>query len=261
MVDTVGELAEFAERYELEFRDLALLRTALTHRSYLNEHPDPDCPAEDNERLEYLGDAVLDFLLAEYLYIHFPDAAEGELTELRAALVRRETLARFASELELGHLLLMGRGEAETGGRDRPATLCAAFEALVGALYLDQGLAGASRFVMPLVEQELAVAQSQARDQLDVPYIKDAKSRLQELSQGTLGLTPHYRTVKAEGPDHAKLFTVEVLVGKAVCGQGEGPSKQLAAQRAAADALARSSEWPVAPAREEQESSCVASDC
>jgi ribonuclease-3 len=186
--------------------------------------------------LEYLGDAVLDFILAEYLFQQLPHAAEGELTALRAALVRRETLAQFAQEMGLGRSMFMGHGEVETGGRERLAALCAAFEALVGALYLDQGLAKVGAMVLPLVERELAAARAEVAD-------KDPKSRLQELAQGALGLTPRYRTVRAEGPDHARLFTVEVMIGEAVSGVGVGPSKQLAAQRAAAAALAQTHAW------------------
>jgi ribonuclease-3 len=237
-VDDITLIRAFAERHGLAFSDLDLLRMALTHRSYLNEHPDVDW--DDNERLEYLGDAVLDFLLAESLYRRFPQAREGELTGLRAALVRRDTLARFAEHLGIGGTLLMGHGEAETGGRARAATLCAAFEALVGALYLDQGLATVAAFVMPLMEIELAGARSEVAD-------KDPKSRLQELAQGLLGVTPRYRTVKAEGPDHAKTFTVEVYLGATVCGVGEGPGKQVAAQQAAADALSRQASWTPQP--------------
>jgi ribonuclease-3 len=234
MPDPLESLNQFAGERGLEFLDSSLLRTALTHRSYLNEHPDLDW--EDNERLEYLGDAVLDFLLAEYLFLRLPNAPEGELTALRAALVRRDTLARFAKELAIGSALLVGHGEAETGGRERPATLCAAFEALVGALYLDQGLGGVCDFVMPLVEREFESACIEVAG-------KDPKSRLQELAQGELGLTPRYRTTQAEGPDHAKLFTVQVSVGEVVCGEGEGSSKQAAAQRAAADALVHVEAW------------------
>jgi ribonuclease-3 len=232
MPDEIKILQDFAERNNLTFDDLALLRAALTHRSYLNEHADVDW--EDNERLEYLGDAVLDFMLAEYLYTNFPNASEGELTGLRAALVRRETLARLARGLGIGPVMLMGHGEVETGGRERPATLCAAFEAVVGALYLDQGLEAAAAWVLPMMEREL---NSEVTD-------KDPKSRLQELVQGTLGVTPRYRTISAEGPDHAKQFTVQVSIGDTVCGRGDGASKQLAAQRAALDALARMDEWP-----------------
>ena len=145
MPDPTAILQQFALANSLAFNDPALLRTALTHRSYLNEHADLDW--EDNERLEYLGDAVLDFVLAEYLYRGFPAAPEGELTALRAALVRRETLARLAQRLDIGPALFMGHGEVETGGRERAATLCGAFEAVVGALYLDQGLQSVTEWV------------------------------------------------------------------------------------------------------------------
>jgi ribonuclease-3 len=234
MLTALEGVAQFSADAGLDFRDPSLLRTALTHRSFLNEHPELDW--EDNERLEYLGDAVLDFLLAEYLFLKLPNASEGELTALRAALARRETLAHFGSELGIGLALLLGHGETETGGRERPATLCAAFEALVGALYLDRGLGDVCSLVMPLVEREFGYAREESAG-------KDPKSRLQELAQGRLGLTPRYRTASAEGPDHAKVFTVEVAVGEAVCGQGEGPSKQAAAQNAAADALLHVDEW------------------
>lgn len=243
-MDEMTVVQAFAERNGLKFDDPELLRTALTHRSYLNEHPDVEW--DDNERLEYLGDAVLDFLLADMLFRRFSEAREGELTGLRSALARRETLARLAERLGLGEALLMGHGEVETGGRTRAATLCAAFEALVGALYLDQGLEAVAGFVMPLMEQELAAARAEVSD-------KDPKSRLQELAQGLLGVTPRYRTVKAEGPDHAKVFTVEVYLGDAVCGVGEGHGKQVAAQRAAADALARQAEWAPPPANDAEE--------
>ncbi len=236
MTEQVDELVGYGTRSGLGFEDWSLFRSALTHRSYLNEHTAVDW--EDNERLEYLGDAVLDFLLAEYLFTAFPNASEGELTALRAALVRRETLARLARQLDIGPNLLMGHGEAETGGRERPATLCAAFEAVVGALYLDRGLDAVAGWVLPMMEQELALARSEVSD-------KDPKSRLQERAQADLGITPRYRTLRAEGPDHARTFTVEVSIGETVVGEGSGPSKQLAAQRAAIDALARREEWPL----------------
>lgn len=234
MPDPTDITQQFALRNGLVFNDPALLRTALTHRSYLNEHVDLDW--EDNERQEYLGDAVLDFVLAEYLFLGFPAAPEGELTALRAALVRRETLARLAQRLGIGPALLMGHGEIETGGRERPATLCAAFEAIAGALYLDQGLPSVKDWVLPLMEVEMDSARVEVVD-------KDPKSRLQELAQGAVGVTPRYRTVKAEGPDHARIFTVEVAVGEIISGHGEGSNKQLAAQRAALDALARTDRW------------------
>jgi ribonuclease-3 len=212
----------------LTFEDKTLLYRALTHRSYLNENPDH--PLEDNERLEFLGDAVLDFITAEYLYHHFPEMDEGQLTSLRAALVRTGTLAGFAQELRLNGFLLLGVGEAESGGREREAILCGTFEALVGALYLDRGLEAVQDFVYPIIGPE---AQRVVAEALD----KDAKSLLQELSQGHFQITPTYRTVAEKGPDHAKEFTVEVLIGKKPYGRGKGHSKQRAAQAAAQVAL------------------------
>jgi ribonuclease III len=228
--DPVAQVRSFAEGIALGFDDDSLLRTALTHRSYLNEHPDLDW--EDNERLEFLGDAVLDLLLAAHLFRAFPQAPEGELTALRAALVRRETLARFARTMELGEAMFMGHGEAESGGRERPATLCAGFEALVGALFIDQGLPAVERLVTPLVDEEMADARVEVAG-------KDPKSRLQEVTQSAFGVTPHYRTIRSEGPDHAKTFTVQVFLGDDAYGEGEGHSKRHAAQRAAAAALTR----------------------
>lgn len=212
------------------FADKTLLRRALTHRSYLNEFP--DFPHADNERLEFLGDAVLGFLVAAYLYHRFPEQQEGYLTALRSAVVRRDTLAELARQLNLGYYLLMGHGEVESGGRDRAATLSAAFEALIGALYLDQGLDAVECFLLPIVDPVLEQIQGQS-------HYKDAKSRLQELAQSSLQLTPHYLTVSAEGPDHKKVFTVHVLLGEEVYGAGVGQSKRKAEQLAAEQALDR----------------------
>jgi ribonuclease-3 len=227
------EILDLEQKLGIEFRDKSLLHRALIHRSYLNEHP--SYPLEDNERLEFLGDAVLDFVTGEYLYHRFPELREGPLTSLRSALVRRETLARFARQLDLGHYLLMGHGEAESGGRQRPATLCATFEALVGALYLDQGLDSLHSLLEPLIAPEVAHI---VRDETH----KDAKSLLQELAQARMHRTPRYATVDESGPDHAKTFTVQVTIGGEAYGQGYGPSKQQAAQAAAQDALERLAE-------------------
>jgi len=214
----------------LTFRDKSLLHRALIHRSYLNEHP--DFPLEDNERLEFLGDAVLDFITGEYLYHRFPELHEGHLTSLRSALVRRETLARFAKQIDLGEHLLMGHGEVESGGRERPATLCAAFEALVGAIYLDQGTGAIHELLEPLIVPEVARTMAEELD-------KDPKSRLQEVAQARLHHTPRYSTIATTGPDHAKEFTVQVTIGGRPYGIGYGLSKQQAAQGAALEALAR----------------------
>jgi len=224
------ELSKLEQALGFAFVDKSLLQRALIHRSYLNEHP--DFPLEDNERLEFLGDAVLDFVTGEYLYNRFPELREGSLTSLRSALVRREALADFADQLALGEYLLMGHGEAESGGRSRPANLCAAFEALVGALYLDQGLDVIRSFLEPLVEPEVARTIQENSD-------KDSKSLLQELVQGRIQRTPRYVTVGESGPDHAKEFTVEVTIGRRAYARGIGRSKQQAAQDAAREALER----------------------
>ena len=213
---------------DLNFRDPLLLRQALTHRSYINEHGASD--TGDNERLEFLGDAVLDFLVGDMLYQRYTEMPEGDLTRLRAALVRTESLAALAQQLGLGIALRMGKGEENTGGRERQTNLCAAFESVVGALYLDQGLPAVQEFVIPhlnpLLEQIITAA-------LD----RDARSSLQEWSQAELNLTPIYRTVSSSGPDHQKEFLVEVLIGETVAGQGIGRSKQSGAQAAARSAL------------------------
>jgi len=225
---TTNELTRLEERIGVDFRDKSLLQRALIHRSYLNEHP--EFPLEDNERLEFLGDAVLDFVTGAYLYHRFPELREGPLTNLRSILVRRSTLSRFARHLELGQHMLMGHGEAESGGRHRPANMCAVFEALVGALYLDQGLDSVRRLLEPLILPEISRA-------LQESFEKDPKSHLQELAQARMHRTPRYATVAESGPDHAKQFTVAVSIGDQVYGQGEGPSKQQAAQAAARAAL------------------------
>jgi ribonuclease-3 len=227
------DITDLEQKLGIQFQDKSLLHRALIHRSYLNEHP--DFPLEDNERLEFLGDAVLDFVTGEYLYHRFPELREGPLTSLRSALVRRDTLAQFARQLDLGNFLWMGHGEAESGGRERPATLCAAFEALVGALYLDQGLEGLDDLLEPLVAPEVAHI---LRDETH----KDPKSLLQEMAQARMHHTPRYVTVGESGPDHAKIFTVQVKIGGEVYGEGYGPSKQHAAQAAAQEALERLTE-------------------
>jgi ribonuclease-3 len=225
---TDHNIAKIEAALNLTFSDKTLLKRALTHRSYINENP--DYLLEDNERLEFLGDAVLDFITGEYLYHHFPEMAEGRLTNLRSALVRTEKLAQFATNLNLGDYLFLGRGEEESGGRQRLAILCDVFEALIGALYLDNGLDVARQFVYKIIEPAL-------QEILHLDTAKDAKSRLQELAQSHYRLTPTYHTIKEQGPDHAKEFTVEALIGNKPYGRGKGLSKQTAAQAAAQQAL------------------------
>ena len=218
---------DLAERIGFKFPHLRLLTRALTHRSYVNEHTDV---AEDNERLEFLGDAVLDFVVGAWLYNRFPEMAEGHLTRMRSALVRTEQLAIFARQLNLGPAMRLGRGELHGGGRDRDALLCDTFEALVGALYLHGDIKAVRDFVFPLLE-------SAADEMVLQPDIYDAKSRLQEWAQARKLGIPRYETRSAEGPDHAKTFLVDVFIGAERMGSGVGPNKQMAAQSAAADAL------------------------
>ena len=214
----------------VQFHDKALLQQAFVHRSYLNELLDNQQQLFDNERLEFLRDAVLSYIFSEYLYTHFPAQKEGGLTNLRSALVRRETLARLAVKLHLGSYLLLGHGEEESGGRSRQATLCATFEALVGALYLDQQIEVCRDVVIRLFRQELHRLDQRLQ-------VKDAKSRLQELAQSRLGATPRYRQAASDGPDHAKHFIMVVQISGTAFGVGQGRSKQEATQNAAAMAL------------------------
>jgi ribonuclease III len=223
------DLNKLEERLQLEFDDKSLLERALTHRSYLNENPGV---TRDNERLEFLGDAVLDFVVGDYLFRRLPDLREGELTSLRAALVRAPTLAAFANELEIGRFLRLGLGEDESGGRQRVPLLCATFEAVVGAIYLDQGLPAAQQFIERLIEPTLVEIQAQSLH-------KDAKSEFQVWAQSQFNITPHYQVVAVTGPDHARQFTLQVMIGDEVWGEGQGSSKQSAAQAAARTALTR----------------------
>jgi len=219
--------ADLAERLGLGFSNLHLLVRALTHRSYVNENQNV---LEDNERLEFLGDAVLDFIVGAWVYNHFPEMQEGDLTRMRSALVRTDTLAEFARHLDLGPALRLGRGELASGGRERDNLLCATFEAIVGAMYLDMGISAVGTFVEPL----LSDASNRVIGQEE---IYDPKSTLQEWTQSNKLGTPRYTTVGSSGPDHAKTFMVEVQVNGKVFGRGEGSSKQSAAQQAAQAAL------------------------
>lgn len=223
---------QFEEATQLRFRNRSLLVQALTHRSYVNELS-LTAPMADNERLEFIGDAILSFVVSDVLYRRFPELQEGGLTKLRSVLVRREALARFATRLSLGDGVLVGRGEAESGGRQRLSLLCDTFEAIVGAIYLDQGLDAARAFLDPLLQEELQRAQD------DRSLTRDPKSRLQEWSQAELGFTPRYRIVASQGPDHRKMFVAQVSLGGKPVGVGRGLSKQDSSQAAAAMALYR----------------------
>jgi ribonuclease-3 len=218
---------EFTQRLGLSTSDFGLVTRALTHRSFANEHSHV---LEDNERLEFLGDAVLDFLVGAWLYDHYPEMKEGDLTRLRSALVRTEQLAEFARQINLGSAMRLGRGEDDGGGRERLALLCGTFEALIGAIYLSDGIPAVQAFMEPHLDQ--AVVQI-----LEAHEEQDPKSLLQEWIQAQGLDHPLYRTVLANGPDHAKTFEVEVVINGEVCGRGWGQSKQSAAKSAARDAM------------------------
>jgi ribonuclease-3 len=217
----------FIHENHIKINDRLLLIRALTHRSYLNEHPNE---IEDNERLEFLGDAVLDFLVADWLYNQYPEMAEGDLTQIRSALVQTPQLADFARQIGLGDVMRLGQGEVRAGGRLRNSLLCDGFESLVGAIYLDQGIKGVNKLVIPFLEKAI-------HDILINHKNEDPKSLLQEWSQSLGYPPPNYKLIKTTGPDHLKQFEVEVLVHNKKYGAGQGSSKQQAEKMAAIEAM------------------------
>jgi ribonuclease-3 len=218
---------ELTQRLNLQFADVHLLSRALTHRSYLNEHPDA---LEDNERLEFLGDAVLDFLVGEWLYNRFPEMEEGGLTQMRSAFVQTGQLANFAREIGLDNAIRLGRGELKSGGKLRNSLLCDVFEAVIGALLLDQGMDMVKQFIYPLLEGAVNEIITKRKNE-------DPKSMLQEWAQAKGFPPPKYLTINVSGPDHAKIFEVEARVNNRVVAVGEAMSKQAAEKSAAQKAL------------------------
>ena len=224
----MGGAAALAKRLGLKVRDPDLLDQALIHSSYLHEHP--EAARGHNERLEFLGDAVVNLAISEVLFERHPSDDEGVLSARRAAIVSTIGLSRLAGRLELGDSLLLGEGEAARGGRRRPSLLASAFEAVAGALYLDVGWPTTRDWLVRLAAPELEhVAPAGS--------LKSPKSRLQEHTQRTTGGRPTYRVLDASGPDHEKLFRIEVEVDGLVLGRGEGPSRRIAETAAAAQAL------------------------
>jgi ribonuclease-3 len=212
----------------LHFQDASLLQMALTHISFIYERAGKG--QQCNERLEFLGDSVLACITADFLYRTYPELNEGELSNVRAMLVKGDTLAKFANEIELEKFLRLGKGERNAGASQR--TLASAFEALLGALYLDQGLEAVRVYLLPRIRPL-------AEQIVEKRLFKDDKSRFQELAQAHDGITPVYRLAGQEGPSHDQEFTVEVLVGEQVAGVGQGRNKQTAEQAAASEALRR----------------------
>jgi ribonuclease III len=222
------EISVLKKKLGFNFKNEDLLTEALTHRSYLNEYPRWRLP--HNERLEYLGDAVLELLVSEELFTKFPKQPEGQLTVLRAALVNYQILARVAETVGLQNFILMSRGERKDTGRAREVILANAIEAVIGAMYVDQGLEKVRGFVKKFVMVNLA-------DVLETKSYRDAKSELQEIVQEKLKVTPNYNVLDESGPAHKRTFKMGVYFGGKLIASGEGPSKQEAEIEAAKNAL------------------------
>lgn len=220
---------ELTKKLGFSFKNKDLLRNAFIHRSYLNEHR--NFKGTSNERLEFLGDSVLSVIVSRFLFEVLPTKTEGELTMLRAALVRTETLAKLARNLALGDFLLLSRGEEESGGRTNTSILANTFEALIGAIYLDQEMGKTQAFL-----QEIILNKWRA---LTKTAVSDNKSRLQEVLQQRYHQSPIYKLIGSWGPDHARKFEIGVYLGEKILGKGIGKNKQQAAQNAARDALTR----------------------
>ena len=216
------------KKLEVKFKNKDLLTQAFVHRSYLNENP--ELGLEQNERLEFLGDAVLELVVTEYLYKEFPDKAEGELTNWRAALVNAKMLSALAEELGFNSFLLLSRGEAKELGKARQYILANTYESFVGSLYLDLGYQESEKFIKKYLLPKLP-------EIIEKKLYKDAKSHFQEQSQEKVGVTPDYKVIKEWGPDHKKKFTVGVYLDNNLVAGGEGYSKQEAEEEAAKKAL------------------------
>ena len=226
----MADLTVLQQRLGVSFNNPSLLEQALVHTSYLNENP--GFTRDSNEKLEFLGDAILGFIIAEKLYRDFTQFSEGEMTRLRATLVRRETLARMAAALELGDYLYLGKGEEASGGRSKAGNLASVFEAVIAAIFLDQGITVTGDVILRIFDKEL-------RKAVRLGAVADYKSRLQEIIQARQQETPVYQLVEEQGPAHDRLFTVEVKVADTVLGRGSGKSKKIAETKAARSALER----------------------
>ena len=218
-----------------KFKSGEILQNVFVHRSFLNENVGKEI--DSNERLEFLGDAVLELVVTDYLYNNYKNP-EGELTNWRAALVRGQMLAKLAKEIDLGENLMLSKGEEKSGGKTRDIILANAFEALIGAIYIDGKYAASEKFITKFVLSKLDVV-------LETKSYIDAKSRFQELVQEKMGITPKYQVISEFGPDHSKSFAIGAYIGDKLVGEGTGSSKQIAQQEAAADALENWSEFSV----------------
>ena len=230
MDNSLGIFEKFAKHIGVTFNDVAILREAFTHRSYLNEHRGTNM--KHNERLEFLGDAVLELVITEYLYATYPDEPEGKLTAYRSALVNTNSISDAANDWDMNEYLLLSRGEAKDIGRARQYILANTFEAVIGSIFLDQGYDVAKDFIGRSLFNNL--------DEIVGKRLwQDAKSRFQEEAQERTGITPNYEVLKETGPDHDKRFEIGVYVGDELVATGDGPSKQDAEQVAALSALTK----------------------
>jgi ribonuclease-3 len=229
-INIQSNIQELANKIKVDFRDLSLLRTACTHRSFLNENRGSGL--EHNERLEFLGDAVLELVVTSYLFRKYPKKPEGELTAFRSAIVNTVSLIKVAEAMGLNEFMLLSKGEAKDKGRARAVILANAVEAVIGAIYLDQGYNSAANFISENILNVIDIDEI-----VKTKSWLDAKSRFQEKAQEKVGVTPSYKTLKETGPDHDKQFTLGVFLGDVQVALGSGPSKQEAEQKAAEKAL------------------------
>jgi ribonuclease-3 len=220
----LSDLQKLQDKLGFNFNDSSLLQQAFTHSSYVNEHPDSGLA--DNERLEFLGDAVLNIVVTEAIYQRFADLPEGKLTEIRSILNREHTLAQIAVGLNLGEYLMMSKGEKGSGGDRKKSNLANNFEALLGAIYLDQGMSRAKIFILESLEPHISSIENG-------DYVTNYKGLLQEYTQAQYKKLPEYHTINSEGPDHQKTFTVEVKLDDKILAKGTGRSKRIAEMAAA----------------------------
>lgn len=224
------DFTKLAEKIDIKFQDINLLKKACTHRSYLNENK--GAGLEHNERLEFLGDAVLELVVTSFLFEKFPEKNEGELTSYRSAIVNTNSLAKVATHIGIDDYLLLSKGESKDIGRARSIIHADAIEAIIGAIYLDQGYKGVEKFISSKILKIINIDEI-----VDKKLWLDAKSRFQERAQEMTGITPSYKTMKETGPDHNKMFTLGVFIGDVQVALGTGLSKQEAEQKAAEKAL------------------------
>jgi ribonuclease III len=223
----MNKINDFEQKIGISFNNINTLKLALTHRSYVNEHKSVN---EHNERLEFLGDAVLELIISDYLFKKYPKRPEGELTSFRAALVRTDSLANTSRELDIGKYLMLSKGEEDTGGRKKNYLLANAFEAIVGAIYIDKGYEQSRDFVLGYLIKKLEYI---VKHRLDI----DSKTKIQEVIQEKYKVTPIYEIVSEKGPDHEKTFTVVIKIEDNIIGKGTGMSKQKAEEKAAQKGL------------------------